>query len=267
MVASRWALPKTIQPRCHPPDEDLPRLGVIALATDLTFERDAARLIGWNEAVVHVARIQFDNPTTPENLSAMGPKIASAAALIVPGAKLAAIAFACTAASVTISNRVVAEAIGNVHPGVPVVTPSGAAVAALKALGADRAALLTPYLPETTAPMVDYFERNGINIERSACFGLADDRDMARLEKDTLIEAAVSLDSDSVDAVFLSCTAMPSLDVIDAIEARIRKPVVGSNQATLWALRGLAGLSQQTSRTEGVGRLFGLPAPSGDLFK
>lgn len=255
------ALPFTIKPRVRAPNTDLPRLGLIALATDLTVERDAARLIGWNEAIVHVSRIRFENPTTPENLNAMAPGLAAAASLLAPGADLAALAFACTAASVTIRNEVVAEAFASVRPGVPVVTPSSAGLAALNALGASRIALLTPYLPETTAPMVAYFEAKGLAVAKAACFGLADDRDMARLERDSVVEAAVSLDSAEVDALFLSCTAMPSVDVIDAIEARVGKPVVSSNQAVFWAMRSLAGLPQRPPQTGGVGRLFDLPGP------
>lgn len=263
MESGRRASPHAVQPRCRPTETDLPRLGVVALATDLTFERDAARLIGWDEAIVHVSRIRFENPTTPENLAAMGPGLASSASLLAPGAELAALAFACTAASVTIRNEVIAEAFASIRPGVPVVTPSSAALAALKALGARRIALLTPYLPETTAPMVEYFEAKGMAVVRAACFGLADDRDMARLDWDAIVEAAVALDGDDVDALFLSCTAMPSLDVTDAIETRIDKPVVGSNQAVCWVMRALAGLPQQPPQTGGVGRLFDLPGPDG----
>lgn len=251
---------ETVRPRCNPPGLDLPRLGLIALATDMTIEQNAARLIGWDEAVVHVSRVRFVNPTTPDNLRAIGPDIAAAAELLVPGVDLAALAFACTSASVTLRNDVVMTAIASVRPGVPVVTPSSAGLAALRALGACRMALLTPYLAETTAPMVDYFEAGGLAVERCACFGLADDRDMARLDHDTLIETAVSLDSPSIDALFLSCTALPALDVIEAIEARIGKPVVSSNLATFWALRGLAGLPPPVPAL-GVGRLSTCPFP------
>ncbi|WP_216636989.1 aspartate/glutamate racemase family protein [Sulfitobacter alexandrii] len=254
-------MPEIIPATCRLPDLDLPRLGLIALSTDLTFERDAARLLGWNEAILHVTRIRFQNPTTPENLRAMGPDLATAAAMLVPGARLAALAFACTSASVTISNEVVAQAIGRVQPDVPVVTPSLAAVEAFRVLGVRRIALLTPYLPETTVPMIDFLEDNGLSVVRCACFGLGDDRDMARLSHDCVVEAAVGLDHDDVEGVFLSCTAMPGLDVIAAIEARIGKPVVGSNQATLWRLRALAGLPVRPEAS-GTGRLFDAPVPA-----
>jgi maleate isomerase len=231
---------------------------MIALATDLTSERDASRLIAHDEAVLHVARIAYENPTTPESLRAMGPGLSAAADLLVPGVALKAIAFACTSASVTISNEDVTAAIGKVRPGVPVVTPSSAGLAGLRAFGARRIALLTPYLVETTEPMVAYFKSNGLEITRTGCFGLADDRQMARLDHATLIDAAVSLDTPETEALFLSCTALPAVDVIDEIEARLGKPVVSSNQASLWALRGFAGLG---APARPAGRLFDLPWP------
>ncbi|MCB1313590.1 MAG: arylmalonate decarboxylase, partial [Sedimentitalea sp.] len=72
------------------------------------------------------------------------------------------------------------------------------------------------------------------------------------------------LDGPDVEAVFLSCTAMPSLEVIEAIEARLGKPAVGSNQATLWAMRALAGLP---AGPLGVGRLLSLPGPDADTWR
>ncbi len=216
---------KTLSPHCVSQANDLPRLGMVALATDLTMERDASRLITHDEATLHVSRIAFENPTTPDNLHAMGPGLSAAADLLVPGVDLAAIAFACTSASITISNDVVYGAIAKVRLGLPVVTPSSAALAAFRALDVRRIALLTPYLIETTAPMVDYFRQQGLSIQTAACFNIADDRDMARLDRTTLIDAAVSLDSPHIDAVFMSCTAMPAVDVIDEIEARLGKPV------------------------------------------
>lgn len=244
---------KILSPLSDSSKTDMPRLGMIVLATDMTVERDARQLIAPDEAAFHVSRIPFENPTTPDSLRAMGPNLTVAADLLVPGVNLTAIAFACTSASVTIRNDAVYQSIAKVRPNVPVVTPSSAALLAFRALNVRRIALLTPYLVETTEPMIEYFEDQNISIEKAACFNMADDRDMARFDHDTLIEAAVSLDGPNVEAIFLSCTALPAVGVIDAIEARIGKPVVSSNQATLWALRGLAGLPPPK---KGVGRLF-----------
>lgn len=218
------------------------RFGLIALATDLTSEGDLARLLPGPDARIHGTRVAFRNPTTPENLRAMAPDLAAAARLLVPGEPLAAIVYACTAASAVIGEEAVAEAVAAGRPGVPVVTPTDAAVAALRTLGARRIAILTPYTVATTRPLVDHFARAGFTVAAAACLGLEDDREMARVETDTILAAAAAVDRPEADAIFVSCTGLPAVDAIDAIERRTGKPVVTSNQASGWAMRRLGGL-------------------------
>jgi maleate isomerase len=231
----------------------VPRLGLILLATDLTTERDVARAILPEEAGVHATRIAYANPTTPENLRAMAPRLAAAAGLLVPGAPLAAICFACTSASVVIGEDAVAAAIGLGRPATPVVTPIGAAELALGTLGARRIAVLTPYLPETTAPVVAHLEARGFEVVRAQCLGLEDDRDMARIEADAIVAAAREADAPEAQALFISCTALPAMALVARIEAALDKPVVTSNQACIWRMRHLAGLGAPVA---GFGALF-----------
>lgn len=234
------------------------RLGMIALATDLTSERDTWRFLPAERAALHVARVPFDNPSTPDNLAKVGPRLGEAASLILPDVALSVIGFACTAASVAIGDDAVEQAIGQGRPGVPVVTPPGAAVAGFAALGAVRIALVTPYLEETTAPMAAYFAGRGLYVARAHCLGIADDRDIARVSTDTIVAAAAAADGDDVDAIFLSCTALPAIGVVARIEALIGKPVVTSNQAMIWQMLSLSGLGVPV---DAPGRLFETAAP------
>ena len=61
------------------------RIGLVALATDPTAERDFARMRPGDEVAVYVNRIENRNPTTLENLRAMQPRLTDAARLILPG--------------------------------------------------------------------------------------------------------------------------------------------------------------------------------------
>lgn len=228
------------------------RFGMIALATDLTSERDAALHLPEGSAL-HVTRVPFENPSTPDNLGRMAPNLAAAADLLVPGIPLAAIAFSCTAASVEIGDAAIAAAVGETRPGVPVVTPPDAAVEGFAALGTRRIALVTPYLPETTAPMAAYFAGRGLEVVRAECLGIADDRDIARVSHATIRAAAEAADGPDVEAVFLSCTALPAIGVIGAIEDRLGKPVISSNQAVVWRMLHHGGLA---APAHAPGRLF-----------
>jgi maleate isomerase len=243
----------TQQPVVLEPTDAWKRLGLITLATDLTSERDFARIVPLEQAGVYGTRIEFENPTTPENLARMAPRLTRAAELILPGEHLEAICYSCTAASVVIGEDDIADAIHAVQPGVPVVTPTVAARLALTALGATRISVLTPYLVETGQPMATYFANHGLEVTRFVCLGLSDDRIMARVSRKTIVEAACLADRPETEALFISCTGLPAVSAIAEIESRTGKPVITSNQASAWAMMRHAGMKD---RLDGFGRLF-----------
>lgn len=244
-------------PAFEPPDARK-KLGLITLSTDLTTEYDFARLLPFDDIGIHGTRVPFANPTTPENLRAMAPDLTSAANLLLPGLSLDAICYSCTAASVVIGDAEVAAAIHRARPGVPVVTPGGAALLGFAAMGISRISILTPYLVRTSRPMAEYFTRHGLEVVRVACFGLEDDRDMARVTRDSIIDAAMAIDDPRSEGFFISCTALPSIAAIQEIEARGGKPVITSNQASAWSLMRHAGLGYSP---QGYGRLFDCALP------
>lgn len=253
-----------VEPARYAPSFDAPqsvkKFGVITLATDLTTERDFARLLPLDKAGYFGTRVAYENPTTPENLRKMAPNIATAAALILPGETLEAICYSCTAASVVIGDAEVGAAIHATRPGVPVVTPSSAALMAFETMGVKRVSILTPYVVETSERMAVYFAANGLEIVRFACMGIEDDREMARVSQATIIDNTIAIDDPRTEAFFLSCTALPAISAIAEIEARTGKPVVTSNQASAWAMMCHAGLEDMP---KGYGRLFDFRLPSG----
>jgi maleate isomerase len=224
--------------------EDRPlekRVGLIVLATDHTTEPDFRRMVASPRVGVYVARIPYANPTTPENLRKMQPELTAGAELILPGENLDAVCYSCTSASVVIGDAEIEDAIRQAKPGVSVVTPPLAAVSGLKALGARRISILTPYTVETSRPMASYFARHGFEIDRFTCLGFDDDREMARISPDAIAELAREATSGQSDALFVSCTALRAALAIPAIEEAIGRPAVSSNQATAWQCLRLTG--------------------------
>lgn len=231
------------------------RVGLIILATDHTTEPDFSRMVAGDRIGVYVSRIAHANPTTPENLIKMQPALTQAARLILPEEQLDALVYSCTSASVVIGDDEIARAIQSAKPGVPVVTPASAAVKGLSALGARRISVLTPYTEETSAPMADYFAGHGFGIASFTCFGLDDDREMARISPASLVAAAKEAIAPDADALFISCTALRAAGVAAEIEHAIARPVVTSNLATAWECLRLCG--DDAARPE-LGRLMGL---------
>ncbi|ORE98941.1 ectoine utilization protein EutA [Aurantimonas sp. 22II-16-19i] len=230
------------------------RVGLILLSTDHTTETDFARLVAGEGIGVYANRIEYANPTTPENLLAMRPRLAEAAAAILPGSALDAVCFSCSSASAVIGDLAVTEAVQAGKPGVSVVTPALAAAKALTALGARRIAMLTPYLAATTRPLADYVEAKGFELAAVTCLGFDDDRVMARISRAALVEAAVAAMPDDAEALFISCTALRAVSVVAEIEGRIGRPVVTSNQATIWECLHHC---EAAPKLANAGRLFG----------
>lgn len=231
------------------------RIGLIILATDHTTEVDFQRMVANERIGVYATRIPYANPVTPENLRAMQPSLTSGAALILPGEPLDVVMYSCSSASVVIGDAEVKAAVRAAKPSASVVTPTAAAASGLKALGAKRISVLTPYLIETSKPMADYFLALGFEIARFTCLGLSDDREMARISPDEIVTFARQATAPDSDALFISCTAVRAAGVAAEIEAAIGKSVVTSNLATAWACLRLCG--NEVARPE-LGRLMTL---------
>lgn len=235
------------------------RVGLVILATDHTTEPDFRRMVAGERIGVYVSRLHYANPTTPENLRAMQPALADAAALILPGEDLDAICYSCTSASVVIGDEEVARAVNRGKPDVPVVTPTAASVRGFNAFGARRISILTPYTVETSRPMADYFSAQGFDIASFTCLGFDDDRQMARIAPAALVEIAKEATAPDAEALFVSCTALRAASMAAEMEAAIGKPVVTSNLATAWNCLRLCG--DDTERPE-WGRLMAAALPS-----
>jgi maleate isomerase len=236
------------------------RVGLVVLATDHTSEPDFQRMLASERIAIYTARIAYANPTNPENLRRMQPRLTDTASLILPGEPLDAICYSCTAASVVMGDDVVEAAIRAAKPSVPVITPSSAVRRALNTFGLRRISVLTPYTVATSAPMAAYFQRHGYEIASFTCFGLQDDRLMARTSPASLVAAARQATVPDAQALFISCTALRSASVAAEIEHTIGRPVITSNLATAWLSLRMCG--DETARPQ-FGRLMTELIPRG----
>jgi maleate isomerase len=231
------------------------RIGAIVLASDATVE-PTFRALGLAPAVeLYASRIAFTNPTTVDSLRAMAGDVTRAAALLMPEARLDAIAFACTSGTVVIGEAEVIAAVRAARPGIPVTTPVTAAVAAFRRMGIARVAMLTPYLEEVSGPVAAFLEANGVGVTDLATFGLDSDVTMARVPLGAILDAARAVRTAGADGLFISCTALRAAEAIEALERELEFPVVASNQAMFWHALRLAGYDRPVSR---FGRLMTL---------
>tara|TARA_B110000259_G_scaffold32597_1_gene35890 strand:- start:2035 stop:2586 length:552 start_codon:yes stop_codon:yes gene_type:complete len=169
---------------------------------------------------------------TPQSLAAIGDDLTEAAALILPNYDLDLVVFNCTSSSSIVGDEAIELAIQQSKPTAKVLSTSQAVVANFKARGFKKISILTPYSEEVSSLLRGYLERNGVEMVSSMHMDMSDDRDVAMLPAEEIISAAKAAIHVDADALFISCTAMRSAEIIPEIEAAIGKPVFTSNQAT-----------------------------------
>ena len=235
------------------PRPDPLRFGLIALSTDHASESELRRILPGDEAELFTTRIRYSGHCEPEALRAMGDELAAAAALLLPGTTLDAIAYGCTSGTVAIGIDRVCAAIRSERPGVTVITPMTAAIDAFAALDAGRIAVLTPYTHDVNDMIAGYLDTHGHTVTRLAGFGLDDDAQMWAIPDAAIEAAAADLDLTGADALFISCTALRAVGTIERLEQRLGVPVVTSNQAMAWNMLRSAGYGRAQP---GYGRLL-----------
>jgi len=228
------------------------KLGFVLLSMEQTIESDMMRHVP-DGVGVHFSRAPMPNQVTADNLAAMIDGLAAAAALLAPDADLDVMCYACTSGSVVMGEDNVCRELKRGAPtAVPTTLVSGV-LAALDAIDARRIVVATPYLDEVNRIEADYMSRRGFDVLSLDGLNITDDADMVRVTPGYIRDFAVSLDHPDADAIFVSCGALRTMDVIDEIEAATGKPCIASNQAMLWHCLRLAGVSDHLA---GLGHLL-----------
>lgn len=251
------SLKRTATPLMLSEENSFRRIGLIVLATDLTSEHDFMKICNDARIRLHISRTEYNNPVTPENLSAMKNGLAHAAALLAPDVPLQAVYFSCTSGGAVLGDNTVIQKIQSAKGDIPVITPLSAASSAFTSLGVKKLSVLTPYTEDVAKPVGDYFQNFGFAVQNISCMGLEDDREMARITPDSIIEAAKETITADAEALFISCTALRSAEVASKIEKEIGRPVVTSNQAAAWKALNIAGIE---ARVSGYGTLLSAPS-------
>jgi maleate isomerase len=216
-------------------------LGVIVLQTDETLEPEFRALIPADGHVIHHSRIPNAADVTPETLAAMAEHIPASAALFPSGLAFDVVAYGCTSGSLMIGEDRVTDLIRCVVPGAAVTNPLTAVKARLRAHGARRIGVLTPYVEAVTRPLCDHLEAAGFEIAALASFDVGDDRTVARIDPaSTLAALGKMAESAPCDALFASCTNLMTVPILDETRRLTGVPLVSSNAALAWHMLQLA---------------------------
>ncbi len=137
--------------------------------------------------------------------------------------------------------------------GVGISMGSAAAVAALKAFGAKRIAVLTPHQPRGDEMVRLYLTEAGFEIARLKGLKCATPRAIAQVAAADIRNALSDLDGPDVDALLQVGTALPTVAIAAEAERWFGKPVLAINAVTYWDALRRCGIAD---RIAGYGRIL-----------
>lgn len=215
--------------------------GVLIPSTNTTVETELTRLPPAYQA--HYARLYSSTPGSP--FSPSRDEDIDYQSKLLGTAKVEMVILMQTSASLfaddyddTVSRRMSAAA-----GGVPATTSARAVGRALRALGACRIALVSPYSVEASARARHYFtSKYGLEVAAVEGFAAKDSYMIGTLGPENARDAFARIDRPEIDAFAVPGANFPTMASIAAWEREFNKPVVTSTQAALWAMvRQLGG--------------------------
>ena len=211
-----------------------PRIGLITLASDFRIEKDFNNVIYGKDIDLFCNRIRCYNPLTNETLKKMADDIPKITKDILPGQKLDCVAYGCTSGTIAAGYSSIVEKVNSVKPNTKVTTPITSAIKALKALKINKLSIFTPYTDEINQSVINYFKKENINITELSYFDIASDLDIGKVDPSYLLDVLNKKNLANSDALFVSCTALPVLSIIQDLEKKTGKIVLSSNQTLIW---------------------------------
>ena len=230
-----------------------PKIGLVALASDYMIEKDFINVIKDKRIDFFVNRIECFNPLTSENLIKMSEKVTDVTQDILPGEKIDCVVYGCTSGTIAAGYDTIKSKIKKAKPEAEVTTPSTSSIKALKKLNLTKIAIFTPYPKKLNDEVINYFKKEKFQITANSYFDIESDIDIGKVDPDYLYEVLLKMDLNGADALFISCTALPALSIIDKLEKKLNKIVLSSNQALIWDTLKKIGINDSIN---GFGKLF-----------
>ena len=197
-----------------------PRIGLITLGSDFRIEKDFNNVIYGRDIDLYVNRIHCYNPLTNETLAKMADDITDVTKDILPGEIIDCVAYGCTSGTVAAGYDTVKSKINLAKPSAKVTTPITSAIKALRLLGIKKISIFTPYTKTINDSIIDYFNKENIVINSLTYFDIASDLDIGKVDENYLFDVLSKIDLEDSDALFVSCTALPVLSIIDKLEKK-----------------------------------------------
>ncbi|MBN9741482.1 maleate cis-trans isomerase [Amycolatopsis sp. A1MSW2902] len=227
------------------------RIGLVVPSSNVTVETEMPAVLARHpstEFSFHSTRMRM-HTVSPAGLAAMNAQ-RERCVMEIADASPEVILYACLVAVMVGGpgehrrvESAVAEQLATGGSEALVRSSAGALTEGLRALGARRVALVTPYLKPLAQQVVDYLEAEGFEIADWRALEVSDNNEVGCIPGERVMAAARSLDLSDVDALVLSCCVqMPSLSLIEPAEQEFGIPVLSAATAGAYSILRSLGL-------------------------
>ena len=184
---------------------------------------------------VHVTRLQM----TGRHAKPLAPLLEDVerAAGALGDARCDLIVFHCTANSMEHGPEGEQKLLDAVRrgSGAQAMSTAQAVVEALRASGIRRMVLVSPYQQASNGHEIAYLSALGFETLHDVALNVPPSDGYLSVAPSRWCEIVRANLRTAADGYFLSCTNTTQIDAITTLEAELGKPVVNSNQATIWA--------------------------------
>jgi maleate isomerase len=217
--------------------------GLIVLQPDERIESDFRQLTP--EGIqLFVSRVPSGLEVSSASLAEMEAHLATAAGLFPRAPEFDVVGYGCTSGTAEIGAATIADRVRSGVETRAVTEPVSALVAACRALEVRQLGILSPYIEPVSEKLRSVLRESGIETPRFGSFEEPTEEKVARILETSTLEAAWQLaQNGGIDALFLSCTNLRTLNIIEPLERELDIPVLSSNQVLAWHMLGLAGLA------------------------
>jgi len=201
---------------------------------------------------IHITRLRMTGKFRKPLNDLKRPLTEAAEALsdVKPGV----IVFHCTANSMEAGlahEKAIVEIVAQAS-GCPTITTAQALTQAFDHFGIKKLVLISPYVKATNQLEVNYLSEVGYTVLRELGLGL-ETHAYASVTPEEWKKIVKENTQPEADGYFLSCTNTRMIEAIEDLETDLGKPVISSNQATLWACLKQLGIKHSGKK---LGRLF-----------
>jgi maleate isomerase len=228
------------------------RLGLILPSSNTAMEEELPRILPAEEVVVHSSRARLTD-VTPEALVEM-ETTSEISAVQLADAGVDIIEYTCSAKLGYDHDLAFAAELQKLT-GVRSVPYTQGVVEGLQSLGAKRIAVATPYIQAVDVLETEFYEGAGFEIVNIEGLGIIDNVKSGLVSPAFWYDFVKEVDRPEADAVFISCTQVRAIEVVDRLEKELGKPVVAANVAALWIMLKETGYSKPI---RGYGKLLEL---------